>query len=129
MRVLILGSDSPLGRALTDFLEDLGRHELVCLTRSASRWKSERQAKKAVRKAGADAVVDIRVEAVADGGQEIAELDVHVEAEIEEEEEEGKPGIETKTQESFKIQTLAPGAQILGLADSKLLKRAIIEIK
>jgi hypothetical protein len=47
----------------------------------------------------------------------------------EEEEEEGKPGIETKTQESFKIQTLAPGAQILGLADSKLLKRAIIEIK
>ena len=76
MRVLILGSDSPLGRALTDFLEDLGRHELVCLTRSASRWKSERQAKKAVRKSAADAVVDIRVEAVADGGQEIADLDL-----------------------------------------------------
>ena len=76
MRVLILGSDSPLGRALTDFLEDLGRHDLVCLTRSASRWKSERQAKKAVRRAQADAVVDIRVEAVADGGQEIVDLDL-----------------------------------------------------
>ena len=47
----------------------------------------------------------------------------------EEEEEEGKPGIETKTQESFKIQTLAPGVQLLNLADSKLLKRGIIEIK
>ena len=76
MRVLILGSDSPLGRALTDFLEALGRHELTCLTRSASRWKSERQAKKAVRRAQADAVVDIRVEAVADSGQEIVDLDL-----------------------------------------------------
>ena len=47
----------------------------------------------------------------------------------EEEEEEGKPGIETKTQESFKIQTLAHGVQLLNLADSKLLKRGIIEIK
>lgn len=47
----------------------------------------------------------------------------------EEEEEEGKPGVETKTQESFKIQTLAPGTQSLNLADSKLLKRMIIEIK
>jgi dTDP-4-dehydrorhamnose reductase len=76
VRVLILGSDSPLGRALTEFLEELGRHDLVCLTRSASRWKSERQAKKAVRRAQADAVVDIRVEAVADGGQEIVDLDL-----------------------------------------------------
>jgi len=76
VRVLIIGSDSPLGRALVEFLGDLGRHELVCLTRSASRWKSERQAKKAVRKAGADAVVDIRVEAVADGGQEVVDLDL-----------------------------------------------------
>ena len=64
-----------MGYALTELLEDLGRHELVPLTRGASRWKSERQAKKAIRKAGADAVVDIRLEAVADGGQEIAELD------------------------------------------------------
>ena len=76
MRVLILGSDSPLGRALTNHLEALGRHEVVCLTRSASRWKSERQAKKAVRRAQADAVVDIRVEAVADSGQEIVDLDL-----------------------------------------------------
>ena len=47
----------------------------------------------------------------------------------EEEEEEGKPGIEIKTQENFKIQTLASGVQLLNLTDSKLLKRGIIEIK
>lgn len=76
MRVLILGSDSPLGRALSEFLQSLGRHEVVDMSRSASRWKSERQAKKAVRRASPDLVVDIRVEAVADSGQEIAELDL-----------------------------------------------------
>jgi hypothetical protein len=47
----------------------------------------------------------------------------------EEEEEEGKPGIETKTQETYHIQALTPGVQVLNIADSKLLKRAIIEIK
>lgn len=76
MRVLILGSDSPLGEALTAILEDLGRHELVTLTRAASRWTSERRAKKAIRRAAAEAVVDIRLEAATDSGQEIAELDL-----------------------------------------------------
>ncbi|MFV8818485.1 SDR family oxidoreductase [Haliea sp. E17] len=76
MRVLILGSDSPLGHSLSELLAELGRHEVIGLTRAASRWKSERHAKKAVRRAQADAVVDIRVEAVADGGQEIVELDL-----------------------------------------------------
>ena len=51
MRVLILGSESPLGQALGAFLDALGRHEVESITRSASRWKSERQAKKAVRRA------------------------------------------------------------------------------
>lgn len=57
-------------------LEALGRHELVSLTRAASRWKSERQAKKAIRRAAAGAVVDIRIEAATDSGQEIAGLDL-----------------------------------------------------
>lgn len=76
MRVLILGSDSPLGRALAEMLGALGRHELVALTGANSRWKSERQAKKAIRRAAADVVVDIRMEAVTDSGQGIAELDL-----------------------------------------------------
>ncbi len=76
MRVLIVGSDSPLGRALTEQFEESGRHELECLTRSAARWKSERQAKKMVRRASADVVVDVRMQAAADGGQDIVEEDV-----------------------------------------------------
>ena len=51
MRVLLLGSDTPLGKALTDYLELLGRQEAVGMSRSACRWKSERQAKKEVRRA------------------------------------------------------------------------------
>lgn len=76
MRVLIIGSDSPLGRALAEYMEDLGRHELECLSRSAARWKSERQAKKMVRRASADVVVDLRMQAIADSGEEMVELDV-----------------------------------------------------
>jgi len=57
-------------------LENLGRHEVVALTRASSRWKRERQAKKALRRADCDVVVDIRLEAVADGGQKIADLDL-----------------------------------------------------
>lgn len=76
MRVLILDSDSPLGQALTGFLEQLGRHELVPLSRAQSRWKSERQAKKAVRRAECDVVVDIRVAASADGGHDLYDLDL-----------------------------------------------------
>jgi dTDP-4-dehydrorhamnose reductase len=76
LRALIIGSDSPLGQALNEFLDALGRHEVVAVTRSAARWKSERQAKKAVRRAQADVVVDLRIEALADGSGEIAELDL-----------------------------------------------------
>ncbi|WP_170287427.1 SDR family oxidoreductase [Halioglobus maricola] len=76
MRILLLGSDSPLGRALGEFLAETGRHEVTTVTWSASRWKSERQAKKAIRRVKAELVVDIRIEAVADSGQEIGELDL-----------------------------------------------------
>ena len=54
MRVLILGTDTPLGQALMKHLVGLGRHDLVPKSRSACRWKSERQAKKVVRRASGD---------------------------------------------------------------------------
>jgi len=54
----------------------LGRHELLPLSRSACRWKSERRAKKAVVRAKADIVVDVRIEAAGDGGVQIQELDL-----------------------------------------------------
>ncbi len=76
MRVLLLGSDSPLGQALTDYLQRLGRHEVSAMSRAACRWKSERQAKKAVARAKCDCLVDMRIEAAGDGGEPIQEIDL-----------------------------------------------------
>jgi len=76
VRVLILGSDTPLGCALAARLQTLGRHEIVSLTRAACRWKSERQAKKAVSRPKCEIVVDLRVQAAADGVDQLQELDL-----------------------------------------------------
>ncbi|MEM9255620.1 MAG: sugar nucleotide-binding protein [Pseudomonadota bacterium] len=76
MRVLLLGSDSPLGQAVTELHASLQRHDVLPLSLSACRWKSERQAKKAVVRAKADIVVDLRIEAAGDGGMQIQELDL-----------------------------------------------------
>lgn len=76
MRVLLLGSDCPLGLALVDLFERQSRHELVAVTAGAARWKNERQTKKAVRRASPGLVVDIRIEAEAGGVENINELDL-----------------------------------------------------
>ena len=76
MRVLILGSDTPLGKALVELQQGLERHEILPLSTSACRWKSERQAKKSVVRAKCDIVVDVRIEAAGDGGLQIQELDL-----------------------------------------------------
>jgi dTDP-4-dehydrorhamnose reductase len=76
VRVLLLGTDTPLGQALVDYQETLGRHEGNFMSRSACRWKSERQAKKVVTRAKCDIVVDVRIEAAGDGGDPIQELDL-----------------------------------------------------
>ncbi|MDG2271345.1 MAG: sugar nucleotide-binding protein [Halioglobus sp.] len=76
MRVLLLGSDTSLGVALTRRQALLRRHELVSMSCSACRWKSERQAKKSIVRAKSDVVVDLRIEAAGDGGLQIQELDL-----------------------------------------------------
>jgi dTDP-4-dehydrorhamnose reductase len=76
VRALILGADTPLGAALVERQALLERHDLVLLSRSACRWKSERQAKKSVARAKSDIVVDVRIEAAGDGGLQIQELDL-----------------------------------------------------
>ena len=76
MKVLVLGTDTPLGQALAEYLEKLARHDCVLMSRSACRWKSERQAKKAVSRTKCDVVVDLRIEAAGDGGDPIEELDL-----------------------------------------------------
>ncbi len=76
MRVLLLGSDTPLGLALLGFLEETGRHDTVTLTRAACRWRSERQAKKAVQRAKADILVDARIQSHLDAGHDLHAADV-----------------------------------------------------
>jgi dTDP-4-dehydrorhamnose reductase len=76
MRVLLLGFDTPLGAAIVERQTALGRHEFITMSRSACRWKSERQAKKSVVRAKSDIVVDVRIEAAGDSGTQIQQQDV-----------------------------------------------------
>ena len=76
MRVLILGSDTSLGVALIRRQAMLGRHELVLMSCSACRWKSERQAKKSIVRAKSETVVDLRLETAGDGALPIQEVDL-----------------------------------------------------
>ena len=77
MDVLLVGSDNPLGAALRGVLAQWGRHRAAGLTVAGSRWRSERQAKKTVRKGRPDAVVDCRL------AWQIAAGDVPTAADIE----------------------------------------------
>ena len=75
MRVLVIGSDTPAGKALQDFLRRRGDHVEV-LSSADSRWKSERRTKKALVRAACEFVVDTRIQAAADGGDPIHESDL-----------------------------------------------------
>jgi len=76
VRVLLIGSDTSLGLALVDHLRRWGRHELEAVSSSTSRWKSERHAKKVVRRVRAEIVVDARLQGAIDSGEIITELDI-----------------------------------------------------
>ncbi len=75
MKVLLIGSDTPVGQALCNFF-DLRGTEYAALTKSESRWKSERQAKKALRRSEASIALDVRIQAAADGGIRIHDADI-----------------------------------------------------
>lgn len=68
MDVLLVGSDNALGSALQSSFAQWGRHQAIPVTAAASRWRSERQAKKAVRKGRPQAVVDLRIAAMLAAG-------------------------------------------------------------
>jgi dTDP-4-dehydrorhamnose reductase len=75
MRVLVIGSDTPVGKSLQEFLLRRGR-EVVTLATADCRWKSERQTKKAVVRAACDFVADTRIQASADSGEPIHDIDL-----------------------------------------------------
>lgn len=75
MRVLVVGSDTPVGQSLCELFGQRGR-EFKALGRADCRWKSERQAKKSLRRSDCDFAVDTRIQAASDGGIRIHEVDV-----------------------------------------------------
>lgn len=77
MRILIVGSDTSLGEALLVFLLSQSRHAIEELPLADCRWKSERQAKKALRRARCELVVDTRIVSATDSGETIHDLDIN----------------------------------------------------
>jgi dTDP-4-dehydrorhamnose reductase len=75
VRVLIIGVDTPVGRSLSGFFTQRER-AFVGLTKADCKWKSERQAKKALRRSACDIAIDCRIQAAADGGIKVHEIDV-----------------------------------------------------
>ncbi|MEM6302540.1 MAG: sugar nucleotide-binding protein [Pseudomonadota bacterium] len=76
MDVLLVGSDNPVGAALLSAFSQWGRHHGTALTAASSRWRSERQAKKAARKNRPDAVVDLRLAWQIACGEPLQSLDL-----------------------------------------------------
>jgi dTDP-4-dehydrorhamnose reductase len=64
-----------VGRALQELLLRRGRH-VEALATADCRWKSERRVKKALVRAACEFVVDTRLQAAADSGTQIHELDL-----------------------------------------------------
>lgn len=75
MRIVILGSDTPVGLALVEYMQRLERHDLTLMTIGACRWKSERQAKKSIVRTDCDLCLDLRVESAGYGAQAIHDAD------------------------------------------------------
>lgn len=75
MKVLLIGSDTPTGQALCEYMDARGS-DYSALTKSECRWKSERQAKKSLRRAECDFAVDLRLQAAADGGIRVHDVDI-----------------------------------------------------
>ena len=75
MKVLLIGSDTPAGQALCSYLDYRGT-EYAALSKSDCRWKSERQAKKSLRRSDCDIAVDLRIQGAADGGIRIHDADI-----------------------------------------------------
>ena len=61
MRILLLGSDTPIGHSLRAFIPPLRRHELVCLPLEATRWTRYRHTKKTLKTLEPDLVLDARL--------------------------------------------------------------------
>jgi dTDP-4-dehydrorhamnose reductase len=76
VRILIVGSDTSLGEAMLDYFLLKRRHSIKTLLQDECRWKSERQAKKAVSRASCDLVIDARIVAATETGEVLFDIDI-----------------------------------------------------
>jgi len=66
VRILLLGSDTPIGHSLRAFIPPLQRHELIQVPLEATRWTRQRPAKKLVKTANPDLILDARLVSLID---------------------------------------------------------------
>ena len=76
MHILLIAADSPLGITLQSTLARWGRHKVTTLPQSLSRWKTERRAKKSIRRVSPDIIVDLRTPQLMASGELLQGIDV-----------------------------------------------------
>jgi dTDP-4-dehydrorhamnose reductase len=73
--VILIGGDTPLGTELQRLFVQWGRHRVEAIGMSASRFRSERHAKKAARRGKPEVVVDLRLASLLASGQPVESAD------------------------------------------------------
>ena len=76
VHILLIAADTPLGVTLQSTLSRWGRHRVSIVSQAVSRWKSERHAKKAIRRVDADIIVDLRTPHLMASGDWVQPIDV-----------------------------------------------------
>lgn len=76
MDVLLVGADAPVGVELQRLFAHWGRHRSINLSLAASRFRSERQAKKIARRGRPQALLDLRPASLLAAGADLQPLDL-----------------------------------------------------
>lgn len=76
MKVLILGGDTPLGMSLLRLLDQQQRHTVVSIKVGESRFKSERVAKKTIKRLAPDCLIDLRLDALLEMREYLSDSDI-----------------------------------------------------
>jgi dTDP-4-dehydrorhamnose reductase len=76
LKVLILGGDTPLGLALIRILEQQHRHEFETIAVADTRFKSERVAKKTIKRLSPQCLIDLRLDALLETRDTLSDGDI-----------------------------------------------------
>jgi len=74
--VLILGGDTPLGMSLLRILDQQQRHQYTAVSVAESRFKSERVAKKTIKRLSPDCLIDLRLDALSETREQLSDGDI-----------------------------------------------------